>query len=185
MEKRTIRRVIWTVIAVLILLILSVPLTMQFRGEVQWNEAIAYCVMLLVAGGFYELWQWLKTRTRIYRFAFGVGLAGIFLLGWVSGAVGIIGSENNPANLMYWAVPIVGLIGSLVSRFKPLGMARTLFAAAIVQLLVPVAALINSPDVSWGDAGVIGVFIFNSIFAALFAGSGLLFHRASGEQTAI
>ena len=130
-----------------------------------------------------QLWQWLKTRTRAYRAAFVVGLSTVFLLGWVSGAVGIIGSENQPENLMYWAVPAVGVIGSLISRFKPRGMARTLFATALVQFLVPVAALIISPEVSWGNVGVIGVFVVNSLFAVLFAVSGSLFRRASTTES--
>jgi len=58
-------------------------------------------------------------------------------------------------------------------------MALTLLVAAIVQLLVPVTALIISPEVSWGNAGVTGVFVFNSIFAVFFAGSAMLFRRAS------
>ena len=150
-----------------------------FADEVQWNEAVAYSVIFLIVGGAYELWQWLKTRSNIYRLAFGVGLFGVFLLGWVSGAVGIIGSEDNPVNLMYWAVPAVGLIGSLLSRFKSYGMVYTLFVVALVQFLVPVVALIISPEVSWGNVGVIGVFIVNSIFAVIFAVSGLLFLKAS------
>jgi len=173
------RFIVWGIVVMLIILI---PVAMQFTDEVQWNEAVAYSVILLAAGGFYEMLQWLKKRTKTYRIAFGLGLAGILLLGWVSGAVGIIGSENNPANLMYWAIPAVLLIGSLISRFKPKGMAYTLFAAAIVQLLVPVFALIISPEVSWGNAGVIGVFVFNSIFALLFIVSGLLFRRAEQRE---
>jgi len=182
-KQNTIRFIVWAVVAVLILMIL---LVMQFTNigqvEVQWNEAIAYGIILLAVGGAYEMWQWLKTRNNVYRFAFGVGLAGVLLLGWVSGAIGIIGSENNPANLLYWAVPAVGLIGSLLSRFKAREMARTLFAVALVQFLVPVVALIISPEVSWGNAGVIGVFVVNSIFAALFAGSGFLFLRAKHKE---
>ena len=179
MQNITKRLIVWVVIVVLILLI---PLVMQFTNEVQWNEAVAYGVMLLVAGGFYELWQWLKTRSNAYRFAFGVGLAGVLLLGWVSGAVGIIGSENQPVNLMYWAVPAVLLIGSLyIARLKPSGMARTLFVTALVQMSVPVIALIISPEVSWGNVGVIGVFVVNSIFVVLFAISALLFRRAERE----
>ena len=175
MKNTTKRLVVWVVV---VALILSIPLVMQFTDEVQWNEALAYAVMLLVAGGFYELWLWLRRCTRAYRAAFSVGFAGVLLLGWVSGAVGIIGSENNPANVMYWTVPAVLLIGSLISRFKPRGMAHTLFATAFIQLLVPVVALIIAPGVSWGNAGVIGVFVANSIFVALFVGSGLLFLRA-------
>src|SRR3989344_6286 len=165
--------------------VLQLTIVMQFpsfANEVQWNEAVAYGVILLAAGGFYELWLWLKTRARTYRIAFSVGLAGALLLGWVSGAVGIIGSENQPVNLMYWAVPAVLLIGSLISRFQPRGMARASFAVALVQVLVPVVALIISPEVNWGGAGVIGVFVFNSIFAVLFAGSGLLFLRAAHKE---
>lgn len=145
-----------------------------------WNEIVAYIVILLMAGGFYKLWRWLKTRPGKYRFAFGVGFAGLLLLGWVSGAVGIIGSENNPANLMYWGVPAVMFVGFLVSRSRPGGMAYTLFAAALVQFLIPLFALFVWPaQASWGEAGVIGVLIVNFVFAALFAGSGILFFRAA------
>jgi HAD superfamily hydrolase (TIGR01509 family) len=158
---------------------------MLFTDEVQWNEAVAYGVILLALGGLYELWRWLKTRTRAYRVAFIIGFAGLFLLGWVSGAVGIIGSENNPANLMYWAVPVILLVGSLISRFKASGMAWTLFTTGVVQILVPVVALFIWPArASWGDAGVIGVFVINLVFALLFVASGLLFRRAGimGEK---
>jgi len=179
MKNITKRQAVWTIVVVLISLIF---LAMQFTNfgqvEVQWNEAVAYGVILLAVGGAYELWRWLKTQNGTYRFAFSIGLLGTFLLGWVSGAVGIIGSENQPVNLMYWAIPAVGLIGSLISRFKPRGMVLTLFSVALVQFLVPVVALIISPEVSWGSAGVIGVFIFNSIFAVLFIISALLFRHA-------
>lgn len=183
MVQNKIRPLVWTVVGTLILLIVSAKeLTRVGQVEVQWNEAAAYAVILLAIGGAYETWQWLKTREGVYRVAFGVGLLGALLLGWVNGAVGIIGSEDNSVNLMYGAVFAIGLIGSLISRFKPHGMAYTLFAAALVQFLVPVLALILSPEVSWGNGGVIGVLVFNSIFAALFAGSGSLFLQATHEE---
>ncbi|MBN2312457.1 MAG: hypothetical protein JXM79_00920 [Sedimentisphaerales bacterium] len=175
--QNTRRFMVW---AVVVALIVMIPIAMQFTNEVQWNEAVAYSVILLAVGGLYELVMALRTRNKVYRFAFGVGLAGAFLLGWVNGAVGIIASEDNPANLMYGAVFAVGLIGSLISRFKPRGMARTLFAATFVQLLVPVFALFVWPaQASWGEPVVIDVFVFNSIFAVLFVVSALLFRRAA------
>ena len=115
----------------------------------------------------------------MYRVAFGIGLATAFILGCVNGAVGIIGSEDNPANLMYGAVFAVGLIGSLMARFKPAGMARTLFTAALVQMSVPVIALFIWPQISWGAAGMSGVFVLNAFFAMLFVVSALLFQRAA------
>ncbi len=172
------RRIVWIITLALILML---PVALQFTNEVQWNEAVAYSIILLAIGGTYELWQWLKKHDSAYRFAFVLGLVGMLFLGWVSGAVGIIGSENNPVNLMYWVVPAIGVIGSLLSRFKPRGMALTLFAVALIQFLVPVVALIISSEISWGNAGVIGVFVVNSIFAVLFASSGLLFERANAK----
>jgi len=119
-------------------------------------------------------------KKKLYKIAFGLGLVVLFLLGWVSVAVGIIGSETNPANLMYWSVPIVLFIGSLASRFRARGMSWTLFATAIIQFLVPLFALFVWPaQASWGAAGVIGVFIFNSIFAVLFLVSASLFRRSA------
>lgn len=181
MQKITKRFIIWTIIVVLIILI---PLAMQSTAEVQWNEATAYIVILLALGGFYELWHWLKTCQIMYRFAFVVGLLGAFFVGWVNGAVGIIGSEDNPANLLYVAVFVVGFIGSIVSGFRPYGMARTLFLTAVVQLLIPIFALFIWPaKVSWGGAGVIGVLVFNSIFALIFVVSALLFQQANKIET--
>ncbi len=179
MKNITKRQIVWFVILVLILLILLIIQFKPFVGEVQWNEVFAYSIMLLVVGGAYELWQWLKKQNKMYRFAFSIGLMSIIFLGWVSGAVGIIGSENNPVNLMYWAVPTVMIIGSFVSRFRSKGMSYTLFSTALVQFLVPVMALIISSEVSWGNAGVIGVFIINFIFVTLFAGSSWLFRQSS------
>jgi len=177
MRNITKRQIVWIVVVALILMI---PLVvMQVTEEVNWTEAVAYSFILLAVAGTYELALALRTRNTSYRVAFGVGLGSAFLLGWVNGAVGIIGNEGQPANLLYGGVFAVGLIGSLMARFKPHGMARTLFAAALVQMLVPVIALIIwQSQISWGGAGMLGVFGLNAFFALLFVGSALLF-RAS------
>ncbi len=167
-------------IALATAVILLVPLVaMQFTDEVNWDlsDFIIMGAVLLGIGFTYELVA-RRSRSTMYRVAFGVGLAALFLLFWMNGAVGIIGNEGQPANLMYGAVFAVGLIGSLMARFKPRGMAHTLFAAALTQMLVPVIALIIWPHVSLGAAGVFGVFIFNGFFVILFVISALLFRRA-------
>lgn len=181
MQSRTKRLIVWSSVATLIVLLLvAMPFT---RDEVQWNEAIAYCVILLAIGGVYELWRWLKTHNSSYRVAFGVGLAGALLLGWANGAVGLIGNEDNPANLLYGAVAAVGFFGSLLARFQPRGMARTLFTAAVVQLLVPVFALFIWPaQTAWGKPGVLGVIVLNSFFAIFFLVSALLFQRVANTS---
>jgi hypothetical protein len=43
---------------------------------------------------------------------------------------------------MYIGVLAVGIIGAIVARFRPHGMARALFATALAQALVAVIALL-------------------------------------------
>jgi hypothetical protein len=102
----------------------------------------------------------------------------------VNGAVGIIGNEGQPANLLYGAVFAVGLIGSPVVRFKPRGMAYTLCAAALTQMFVPVIAFFiwPPPAASWAPS-VFGVFVLSAFFAMLFVVSALLFRRAAQVAT--
>ena len=173
------RKAVWGTAAFLWLLPL---VAMQFTAEVNWAETVAYGVMLLAAAGTYELALALRTRNSAYQIAAGVALAAAFLLGWVNGAVGIIGNEGQPANLMYSGVIAIGLLGALVARFRPRGLSRVLVVVALAQALVPVIALIVWPQVGWGAAGMLGVFALNALFVMLFVGSALLFRRAANVR---
>ena len=116
-----------------------------------------------------------------YRFAAGVALAAALLLVWLSLGVGIIGADGDPANLMYFGVLAVGIVGAIVARFRSHGMARALFATALAQALVAVIALIFGLG-SGSPPGVLGILILNGFFVALFIGSAWLFRNAGREQ---
>jgi hypothetical protein len=187
------RLIVWTAVIAVVLLIPF--LLMQFHvkiydpgngyEELGWNllDFVLLGVVLIGIALLYELVA-RRSQQPAYRAAFGLGLLGALLLFWVNGAVGIIGGENHPANLMYGVVFAIGLIGSIISQFKPRGMSYTLLTAAIVQLLIPIIALLIWPtEASWGDFGVFKILIINVLFAALFAGSALLFHRARIQKT--
>ena len=154
------------------MLLLLLPLVaMQFTDEVNWDAAdfVIFGAMLVGAGGAFELAA-RRTGNKAYRAAVGVALATAFILIWMNLAVGIIGSEDNPANLMYGGVLAVWLIGAVIARFQPHGMARALVATAIAQALVAVIALI---------AGLGFTLMLTGIFAALWLGSAWLFRRAA------
>ena len=178
MQNTKKRLTIWATIVVIILMIPLVA--MQFTQEIRWNllDFIIMGVVLFGIGLAYELIA-KKSQKTVYRVAFVIGFLGAFLLFWVNGAVGIIGSEGQSANLLYGAVFMVGLVGSLVSRFQPKGMARTLFVAAIVQMMIPAIALFiwPPPETSWLPS-IFGVFVLSGFFAILFILSALLFRRA-------
>ena len=123
----------------------------------------------------------MKTYNTTYRAAVGLALATPFLLVWVIGAVGVLGVDGDPADLMYIGVLAVGIIGAIIARARPRGMARALFATALAQALVAVIALIagmhQAPYSSVGE--ILGL---NGFFVALFVGSAWLFRRAAREQ---
>ena len=148
-------------------------------------------VLLFGTGLAYELVA-KKMSNVAYRAAVGIALASALFLVVVNGAVGIIGSEDNPANLMYAGVLAVGIIGAFIARLKPHGMARALFAMALAQALVAVIALIAvemDPSV-WGEetrmqqpSPVFQILGVNAMFIALFLGSAGLFRTAARGQT--
>jgi len=122
-----------------------------------------------------------KASNIAYRFAVGVALAAALLLVWINLAVGVIGTEDDLANLMYIGVLAVGIIGAIVARFQPHGMVRALFATALAQALVAVIVLIFGLGAPWSPP--VEILALNGFFVALFVGSALLFRHAGREQT--
>ncbi|GAA4034784.1 hypothetical protein GCM10022409_19050 [Hymenobacter glaciei] len=145
----------------------------QHRDTEDWIVCDTGLVYQLVAS---------RGETTTYRLAVGMALAAGFLLIWINAAVGLIGSEGNPANLLYAGVLAVALIGALLARFRPVGMARAMGAAAVAQIAVPLLALLiwqpwsaTGPE-SWNTKVAVGVTV---MFVVLWVGAALLFRRAA------
>ena len=122
----------------------------------------------------------MKTHNTTYRFAVGVAVVAALILVWLSLGVGIIGRDGDPANLMYFGVLAVGVIGALVARFRPLGMARALFATALAQTLVAMIAIFGGLGRPY--SGALELLGLNGFFVALFVGSAWLFRRAASGR---
>lgn len=159
----------WGLAAVLLL----APLVaMRFTDAVQWTAfdfAVA-AAMLLTAGGAMELAVRLSGSWP-YRIGCGVAVLGAFLLFWATGAVGIIGSENEAANLLYFGVLLIGAGVAAFSGFRARGMAVAMVAMAVAQTVVGVAAVARgwgATDPSWpvDILGATGVFTVMWLLAA-------------------
>ena len=165
-------------------LLLLIPLVaMQFAQEVVWtlSDFVFAGALLFGAGLAFVLIARLGDNTT-YRVAAGVAVAAGLMLVWANMAVGLVGSEDNPANLLCVGVLAVALIGAFVARSRPLGMANAMFAAALTYVMVTAIALfIWQPAGSAAEPNVhpVNVLVANGVFAATWAVSGLLFCRAS------
>ena len=185
LEMKTFKRVRQSIrrkmlyVALVTASILLVPLfAMQFTDEVNWDllDFIVMGILLFGAGLTYVLIS-RNSQTIAYRTAVGIAVAAGLLLIWMNLAVGIIGSEDNPANLMYIGVLAVGIIGAIIARFKPNGMSRALFATAFAQGLV--AAIVLIAGLSSPANGTSAILIINGFFIALWIGSALLFRNTA------
>ena len=163
-----VRRVVWGGAAILMLL---PAVAMLFTKEMNWTAAdfIVWGVMLGVACVSYEIAARIA-RSNAYMAAAGIAVAGAFLMTWVNLAVGIIGSEDNPANGMFFWVIGVEIIGALVVLFRARGMAWVMSATAVAQLSVCLYA--------W-YAGLGYVFVFTAVMCALWVASARLFLHAA------
>jgi hypothetical protein len=161
----------WAVAALILLLPL---VAMQFTDELVWGPAdfAMAAALILGVGAAFEL-AVRMTGNHAYRAAVAVALAASLLLIWINLAVGIIGTEDNAANLVYGGVLAIGIAGALVARFRPHGMALALAATALAQALVALAALIAG----FGQAAIV-----TAIFVAPWLVSAWLFRIAARQQ---
>jgi hypothetical protein len=161
--------------------LLLVPLAaMRLTDEVDWSGAdfVVAGALLFAAGMTYKMVS-ARLGNTAYRAAVGIAVAAALLLVWANLAVGLIGSEENPANLMYLGVLAVAVIGALLARLRPQGMARAMLATALALVVVAVTALVAHGYLWRQPLEVLGV---SGFFAALFVASAWLFRRAA--QTA-
>ena len=162
--------------------ILLIPLVLTLLASWHWRPGAFFLAVVLLFGGAgltYGLVAKKMMSNKAYRFAVGVALAAVFILVWMNAAVGgILGDD--PANMMYFGVLLVGFIGAVIARLKPQGMSCALFATAFAMVLVPVIALIiGTPAFA---NGVVAVFGLHSFFAMLFVASAFLFRRAKAHR---
>lgn len=168
--------IVWGGVAVLLLI---PAVAMRFTTEVNWTalDFITVGVLLASVAGTYEYLA-RKAPNWTYRAAAALGLIAALLLVWINLAVGIIGSEQNDANMMYAGVLAVAVGGACLARLRSDGMARAMLAAAAAQVLVAVIALATgagSESVSW-PRDVLGI---TGAIVLLWLASAALFRRAT------
>ena len=152
---------------------------MQFTDEVQWslNDFVLAGILLFGTGSAYIF---IRSRSDNYAYRAGIGLllfTSLFLM-WSNLAVGLVGSENEPFNLSYFGVILTGIIGTLLSRFKPNAMSITAFIMAGMHVLLAAIALATGMQNVPGSS-VMEIIGVNAMFMILFSLSGLLFRYAA------
>ena len=168
---RIARRATWGAAALVLLLPLA---AMRVPGSgVDWtaSDFMAMAALLLVP--CLALEAAVRTaRSHAYVLACLIAAGAVFLLAWANLAVGIVGSEADPMNLVFFGVPAVAIIGAAWSRLRAARLARAMQLTAIAQVAACVAALVLDGAYT---------FVATGVFVALWLASALLFRRAARE----
>lgn len=156
-------------------LMLLPPLAIELVDEAAGDpgDFIFGAVLLAAMGLAFEVAARMPDR-RAYVAGLVLAVLTAGAQAWINLAVGVIGNEEDPANLMYFAVVGVAAGGALVARLRPLGLAYAMVAAAAAQIVTFVAALV----LGLGFTGPITVF-----FTALWLISAWLFRRSVRTRT--
>jgi CDP-diglyceride synthetase len=166
----------WSLAALLLLLPLA---AMHFTQEVNWTMFdFAFAAAMIGGVGIAFEVTVRATRNNAYRGALAITLAAAFLLIWIDGAVGIIGDEDNPLNLLYIGVVAIAFGGMAIARFRARGASRAMTMAAIANAAVGLVAVVagrNDPP------GIVGLIVLNGFFVLLFLGAARLFGIAAGS----
>lgn len=171
LRRSPFRWLVWGGAATLLLLPL---VAMQFTAEVNWDgfDFLVMGGMLLTCCVLYEVAAYLA-RSNAYMVAAAIAVGGAFLTVWANGAVGIIGSENNPANDIFFWVVAFEFAASVLVLFRARPMAWVMVGTAVMQLGVCVYAWM---------AGLGHVWVFTGVMCALWLTSARLFHHAAQLQ---
>lgn len=164
-------------VALVALGLLMVPLVASQIVE-GWNwgpGAFVFTYVLFFATGMAYALISRRMNAWAYKAGVGVALVSGFGLGW-SNMVHVSDSDN-PANLWYFSVLLVGVVGAFLARLKAKGLAWTLFTMAATMALLSVIVPSGAPPDMAQRMGIghVGLVV-------LFTAAGLLFRRASLEQ---
>lgn len=119
----------------------------------------------------------MRTNTSLYAAAVGLALVTALLPFYVELAVGIIDPPGGSLIPLELGVLAIGMIGALIARFEPLGMARALVAMAVSQALVALISLMVEP--SHPASPPLEVLGVHAVFVVLFLASAMLFRKAA------
>ena len=156
------------------LAVLMVPLVASRLVEGWYWDAGAFVVVYVLFFATGMVYAVIARKMGVWSYKAGVGVALVagFGLGW-SNMVHVADSEN-PANLVYYSVLVVGVVGACLARLEARGVARTLFVMAATLALIAGMLPSGAPPYLARNMA-----IGHGVFVALFTASGLMFRHAS------
>jgi len=120
-------------------------------------------------------------RSHAVGLAWAGTVVAALLLVWLSLGVSIIGADGDAANTLYLAVIGAGVLGTLIARGRPRGMAWTAGGMALLTAIIGGYAIVAGLGRPYSPP--LELLGLNGFFAAAFLVAAFLFRRASGTAS--
>lgn len=142
---------------------------MRFTTEVNWTGSDFVFAGVLIGGvGLLLELAVRRSGSLAYRAGAACAVGAGFITVWANAAVGMIGSEDNPFNLVFLGIVAFALAGAVAVRARASGMAVVMALASAAQLG---AALVGPQSDRRGG-------ICSAVFAAPWLLAAALFARS-------
>ena len=160
--------------AVALILLPLVAMELAPESGVNWTggDFLFAAILLGAVGLAFELAVRMSSNWS-YRAASAVGIAAGFFLTWSNAAVGYIGDEN-PYNIVFFAIVAFAFLGSVLAGFKAKGMAVVMAGAGIAHAV--------AGGIGYPEDPITGPI--TAVFVGMWLTSAWLFHKAAREGAA-
>jgi hypothetical protein len=160
---------LWSLAA---LLLLAPLVAMRFTDEVDWGpEDFIFAGLGFGTVGLVAELTVRRTRSLAARGGAAFAMAAAFAIVWTNAAVGMIGDEGNPYNLLFIGAIAVALGGSALARFRAGGTSAAMAAAGLVHAAAALGGLSADPR----GGGI------SFVLAGLWLVSAALFRKAARQ----
>lgn len=168
------RKLVWGTAITLMLAATIAKLTLPDFG---WSPGDFVAAAVMLGGGAlaFELALRLARGSTAYLIAAAMGIGACFLLVWINGAVGMIGNEDDPANLGFLAIVVVAMLGTLVVRARAAAMALVATICGVAQL--------GMAGYAFWLSSIEGI-VASLVLAGIWFAAAHLFRLAAREQGA-
>jgi len=163
------RGLVWGTAAAIMLLAACAKL---FVPDFLWTpgDFLAMGILLVVPALCFEVALRVARNDNFYLLGAALAIGTCFLLVYINVAVGIIGSDDNEANVVFLGVIGTAIAASLVARLRPAGLVVAMVMTAVVQAGVAVYAwTLGSP----------GGAVLSLVFAGAFLAAAWCFRIAA------
>ena len=155
--------------------LLALPaVAMQFTDEVDWTggDFLFAAIMFTTIGGLLELAARVSASLA-YRVGSAMAVGTGFLTIWITLAVGIVGAEDNPQNILYFGIVGMAICVAVAALGDPRALARGMRATAVFQGLVCLVHVIDA---------IYPAVLIDGFFTMTWLTAGALFARAAKER---